>query len=140
MDPSIFLVSDAPKPPLYSGVAVRAFSFFFSPIAGGILTAQNLKDCEQPLAARKALWSSIGGMVLLIGLLSYLPSSGSSSSLSIGVGIGGGLALEIYAKQYIENWKEHPTKRIWKPLVICLVIFIPIVALVLYAAAYQPAA
>ena len=132
MDSSTTLVSDAPKSPLYSGVAVRVFSFFFSPIAGGILTAQNLKDNGQATAARKVLWTSIGGMMLLMGLLSYLPGSGGSSSISIGVGVGGGLALEIYAKKYIVDWKEHPTKRIWKPLLICFAITLPILALIIY--------
>lgn len=132
MDSSINMVSDVPESPLYSGVAVRVFSFFFSPIAGGILTAQNLRDSGQPTAARRVLWGSIGGMVLLMVLLSYLPSSGSSSSLSMGVGLGGGLALEYYAKKFIVDWKEHPTKRIWKPLLICLAITLPILALVIY--------
>jgi hypothetical protein len=135
MNPSIFPVSDTLNPPLYSGVAIRLFSFFFSPIAGGILAAQNLKDSGQPQAARKALWVSVGGMLLLIGLLSYLSGSGSSSSLGMGVGLGGGLGLELYAKKNIENWKEHPAKRIWKPLLICVAIFVPFIVLMVFALA-----
>ena len=74
-------------------------------------------------------------MLLLIVLLSFLPIPGNNSSVGIGMGIGGGLALELYAKKYIEDWKDHPTKRIWKPLLICLAIFIPLIAVIIYAQA-----
>jgi hypothetical protein len=138
MEPSVSLVSDSFRPPLYSGAAIWVFSLLFSPIVGGILTAQNLKDSGHLIASRKALWGSIGAMLLLMGLLYNLPSTGRNSSLSMGVGLGGGVALEFYAKKYIGDWKEHPVKRIWKPLLICLAVFVPVIALMIYAVANSP--
>ena len=133
METSITPVSEAAKLPLYSGVAVRVFSLLFSPVAGGILAAQNLKDCGHAYAAQKVLWVSIGGFLLFIALLYNLPLPINNSSISIGVGIGSGIALETYTKKYNEDWKQHPAKRLWKPLLICLVAFVPIIALMIFA-------
>jgi hypothetical protein len=77
-------------------------------------------------------------MLLLMVLLAYLPIPGNSSSIGMGLGLGGGLALELYAKKHIEDWKQRPTKRIWKPLLICLAIFVPLLTLMIFALENPP--
>jgi hypothetical protein len=134
MEPTI----QATNPPLYSTLAIRVFSVFFSPIAGAVLLAQNFRDVGRPNAARKVLWLTIGPMLLLLTILALLPEGKGSGNngLGIGVGIGGGYALTLYSDSVIPNKADFPIKSIWKPLLICLLIFIPLVTLILYAS-YQ---
>ncbi|MDB5271101.1 MAG: hypothetical protein JWP58_4141 [Hymenobacter sp.] len=118
--------------PLYSARAIRAFSMLFSAIAGGVMTAQNLKDVGQPEAARKALWGSIGYTVAMVWLMTYVPIGSTSGVFPIVVGYLGAMGLEMYAKKFIASRDELPAKSIVKPLVICLCIFVPIIAGFIY--------
>jgi ABC-type transporter Mla maintaining outer membrane lipid asymmetry permease subunit MlaE len=118
---------------LYSARAVRGFSMLFTAIAGGVMTAQNLKDIGQPEAARKALWSSIAYTVAMIWLQTYVPISSNSGIFPIVVGYVGAMGLEAYSKKFIGNRVEFPAKRIVKPLLICLAIAVPLLALIFYS-------
>jgi hypothetical protein len=122
----------APSLKLYSARAIRAFSMPFSAIVGGILTAQNLKDVGQPEAARKALWASIAYTVAMAWLLTYVPINSTSGVFPIVLGYVGAMGLEIYAKKFIEHRDRFPAKSIVKPLVVCLCIFAPLVAGLIY--------
>ena len=44
----------------------------------------------------------------------------------------GSMGLEAYAKKFIENRDEFPAKGIMKPLLICLAITVPIIAVIIY--------
>ena len=125
--------------PLYSVRAVRAFSMLFSAIAGGVMMAQNLKDVGQPEAARKVLWGSIGYTVAMTWLMSYVPGTSSSSIFPVVIGYLGAMGIEAYSKPFIENRSDFPAKSIVKPLVICLAITLPILALVFYSLTHPAA-
>ena len=133
MQPATQSPSLAASLPLYSARASRAFSMLFSAIAGGLMTAQNLKDVGQPEAARKALWGSIGYTVAMTWLMTYVPTSSTSGVFPIVVGYVGAMGLEAYAKKFIENRNEFPAKSIVKPLLICLAVAVPLVALLFYS-------
>ena len=139
MQPENPALSFALSRPLYSARAIRAFSMLFTAIAGGAMMAQNLKDAGQPEAARKALWAGIGYTVAMTWLLTYVPTSSTSGIFPVVIGYLGSMGLEMYAKRFIENRDGFPAKRIVKPLLICLVITLPIVALMIYGMV-QPAA
>ena len=111
----------------------------FSAITGGVMTAQNLKDIGQPEAARKALWGSIGYTVAMTWLMTYVPATSSSSVFPIVVGYVGSMGLEAYSKKFIENRDVFPTKSITKPLLICLAIVVPLVALIFYSLSHPEA-
>ncbi|MBO2012638.1 hypothetical protein [Hymenobacter negativus] len=96
------------------------------------MMSQNLRDVGQPEAARKALWGSIAYTVVLLWLTSYLPDKLSGSWLPLVVGYAGAVGLESYFKKYVENPAEFPAKSIRKPLLICLAITLPLVALMVY--------
>ena len=96
------------------------------------MMAQNLRDVGQPEAARKALWGSVVYTVASTWLLTYVPTRSSSSIFPIVAGYIGSMALEAYAKKFIGNRDEFLAKGIVKPLLICLAIFVPIVALAIY--------
>ena len=125
--------SPAATPALYTSRAIRGFSIVFSAIAGGILLAQNFRDVGHPEAARTALWGSIGYTVLMVWLTSFLPDRMGGSSIGLIIGMVGGLGLNAYFEKTLPNKDEFPTKRIVKPLLICLAIFIPLIALMVYA-------
>jgi hypothetical protein len=129
---------ETPKPPLYSAQAIRMFSILFSAVVGGVLTAQNFKAVGRFDAARKALWGSISYTILVLAVVSYLPERASNSS-AIGVvtGLIGGLALTAYSDKVIPENGEFPKKKVWKPLLICLLIFIPLIALIIYLLSLQ---
>ncbi|MBF9141197.1 hypothetical protein [Hymenobacter properus] len=124
-----------PHVPLYSARAIRGFSMLFSAIAGGFLTAQNLRDVGQSEAARKALWGSIGYTLLLLWLTSYLPNRVGGTWLPLVIGYAGAMGLEAYSKKFVPNWIDFPTKSIKKPLLICLAITLPLIAAIVYLAA-----
>ncbi len=125
-------------PPLYSETAVRGFSMFFSTVAGGFLMAQNLRDVGETGAARKALWGSIAYTALLVGVAMLLPDRFSGQSwVGVVTGLAGAAGLEAYFKRFVSNRNGFPKKSIGKPLFICLAVFIPVVALVLYSLQLQ---
>jgi hypothetical protein len=124
----------SPDFPLYSTRAIRFFSVLFSAVAGGILLAQNFKNVGRPDAARKALWGSIAYTLLVIAVTAALPEGMSGGSgIGLAVGLAGGFALSSYSETIIKG--PYPAKSIWKPLLICILIFIPVVALIVYTAA-----
>ena len=111
----------------------------FSAIAGGAMTAQNLKDVGQPEAARKALWGSIGYTVAMTWLMTYVPTNSTAGIFPIVVGYVGAMGLEAYAKTFIDKRDEFPAKSIVKPLLICLAITVPIIALIFYSLTHPAA-
>ena len=124
---------------LYSARAIRAFSMLFSAIAGGVMTSQNLKDIGQPEAARKALWISFGYTVAMTWLMTYVPATSTSSVFPIAVGYIGAMGLEMYSKKFIENRDAFPAKSIVKPLLICMAIVVPLLALIFYSLSHPEA-
>ncbi|GAB3237522.1 hypothetical protein GCM10027346_29190 [Hymenobacter seoulensis] len=122
------------KLPLYSALAIRIFSFLFSPIAGGLMLAQNFRDVGRPDAARKVIWGTIGIVAVAIVLLSALPGRQvGGSGFNVAFGIGGGIALNAYFDRIVENKELFPAKKIWKPLLICLAVFTPLLIGLFYA-------
>ena len=125
--------------PLYSVRAIRALSMLFTAIAGGVMTAQNLKDVGQPEAARKALLGSIGYTVAMTWLMTYVPPSSTIGVFPIVVGYVGAKGLETYAKKFMEKRDAFPAKSIVKPLVICLAITVPPLAFIFYSLTHPAA-
>ena len=125
--------------PLYSARGIRALSMLFTAIAGGVMTAQNLKDVGQPEAARRALWGSIGYTVAMFWLMTYVPTSSTIGVFPIVVGYVGAMGLEAYAKKFIENRNEFPAKSIVKPLLICLAVTVPPLAFIFYSLTHPAA-
>ena len=126
-------VTSTTNPPLYSQRSVRLFSLLFTAIAGGLFTAHNLRAVGQPEAARKALWGSVAVVVLMAVVLALLPYSPNTGAYTVGVGLAAGYGLNGYADRFIANPREFPAKSIWRPLGICLLLFVPVVALLFYA-------
>ncbi|MFD2720760.1 hypothetical protein ACFST9_18710 [Hymenobacter monticola] len=95
-------------------------SLLFNPVVGGAMMARNLKDMQQPGAARMAL----GGSTLYTGLTLYLLSHFAPAPLfpwlSWASSLATGLGLEAYGKRFIADWQSQPVKSNVKPFIICL--------------------
>jgi hypothetical protein len=111
------LASD--KPAIYSPQALIGFSAVFSALAGGILAFQSLRSAGQPAAARHALWTSIGFLAFTILLGQVLPRI---PGLGLGLGYAWGYWLSQYLKKYVPDEALYPRKKVWKPLLICLLL------------------
>jgi hypothetical protein len=121
----------AEGPPLYTARAIRLFSVVFTVIFGGVLLYQNLKDLGQKSAANRVLLFSVAYTVLAIALVSRLPQS---TTLTLGVNLIGGYILSWYfIPKYIPEVDRYPAKKVWKPLIISILIILPFLAATLYS-------
>ena len=124
-------LTDFDKPPIYSRNAVRGFAIFFSAIFGGVLLMQNLNSIGKAREGRIAFGISVGITIceIAIGML----IGRTTSSMGIILSIAGAAVLsEFVYKKYIPDEMDYSKKPIWKPLIVGLIIFIPLVALVIY--------
>ena len=124
-------LTDFDKPAIYSRNAVRGFAIFFSAIFGGVLLMQNLNSIGKPGEGRIALGISVVITIcqFAIGILVGKTTSSIGFILSI---LGASVLSEFVYKKYIPNEVDYSKKPIWKPLIVGLIIFIPLVALVIY--------
>ncbi|UYZ60767.1 hypothetical protein [Hymenobacter latericus] len=125
----------AAAPALYSAKAIRVFSALFSAVAGGLMMAHNFRQVGRPDAARKALWGSLAYTALVLLLATLLPENfPDGGSIGIVTGLSGGMALTNYFRRLVPDAANYPSKSVLKPLLICLLIFIPILLLVVLPA------
>ena len=120
-------------PKFYSKKAILGFSIFFSSIFGGILLMQNLKDIGMKKEAKTVLNTSII-LTLLPFLLAWLMEKEVAAYTLLANIIGGVVLSEFYFGLYIPKEQLFESKKIWKPLIISLLITIPLLASVLYFA------
>jgi len=125
-------------PPLYSARAIRLFSVLFTVVFGGVLLYQNLRDVGNRGAARKVLLFSFIYTLVAIAIVYNLPQS---TPLTLGINVGGGYVLAGYfIPKYLPDSPAHPAKKIWKPLLISVLIALPFAAAAVYAALHPEAA
>lgn len=120
-------VTDKSALEFYTQKAIWGFSIFFSVICGAVLLASNTDN-------RKAKWTVIGFGILYtivaIFLLNFLPRN---AGLTLAVNGGGSYLLTLlFWDKYLGKDTRYRERSIWKPLIICLLIFIPLIALIIY--------
>ena len=128
-----FEIEQIEIPKFYSKKAILGFSIFFSSIFGGILLMQNLKDIGMKKEAKTVLNTSII-LTLLPFLLAWLMEKEVSTYTLLANIIGGVVLSEFYFGLYIPKEQIFESKKIWKPLLISLLITIPLLASVIYFA------
>lgn len=119
------------KPKIYSKKAIIGFSIFFSPIFGAVLLMQNLKDIKKHKDAYIILFFSIIFTAAVIYIVN-IPSRPMTSLTYICNIIGGYILSEYFYKKYFLDEKSYPKKKIWKPLIISILITIPFIIAMIY--------
>ncbi|QBN18160.1 hypothetical protein E1750_04855 [Flavobacterium nackdongense] len=120
-------------PKFYSKKAILGFSIFFSSIFGGILLIQNLKEIGMKKEAKTVLNTSIF-LTVLPFLVAWLMEKDVSTYTFLANLIGGLVLSEFYFGLYIPKEQIFESKKIWKPLLISLIITIPLLASAIYFA------
>ncbi|MFM2291610.1 MAG: hypothetical protein RIS29_1423 [Bacteroidota bacterium] len=118
--------SDFSVPTLYSPRTIRGFSIFFSPIFGGVLLMQNLLTTNQKKLAYYVLAGSIGYTILLSVLAYSLTLEYKLYGFNL---LGGYILADIIQKRFLPKENKYYKKKIWKPLIISLLIILPFILL-----------
>ena len=123
------------NPKIYSGTAIRAFSVIFTSIFGGVLLMQNLKDIGKKKEANYVLLGSMLYTAASI-IITNIPAK-PITALTLICNITGGYILsEYYYKKYFPNYNLYEKKKIWKPLIISILITIPFIFALVYSTEY----
>lgn len=116
---------------IYSKKAIWGFSIFFSSIFGGVLLMQNLKDINRRKEAFIVLVLSIIYTALTIFIVN-IPSKPNSSLTFVCNAIGGLILSNYVFPKYFSEQDKYENKKIWKPLIISILITIPFVLAAIY--------
>lgn len=127
------VVIDENAPAYYSERAIYIFSVLFSAIFGAALLSINCRNTN----TKKGVWEVLAfGVVytaLQLWILSMIPRN---NGLTLVFSIGGALLLNhFFWKKYIGTDTKYRTKPIWKPLIIGVVIFTPLLLAAIYGGA-----
>ena len=121
----------AEYPKIYSRNAIRGFAILCTTVFGGILLYQNLKDIGNKKAANTVLFFSMSYFIVEMLISNIIPHKGSSLSLLLNLG-GATVLSEYFFRKYFPKEKEYPNKKIWKPLIIALIVFTALFGLAFY--------
>jgi hypothetical protein len=120
-------------PKIYSKVAIRGFSIFFTTIFGGVLLMQNLRDIGKKKEANIILLASLLFTAVTIFIVNIQTKPNTSITFLCNI-IGSYILSEYFYKKYFPNDSLYEKKKIWKPLIISILITIPFVVAVIYSA------
>jgi hypothetical protein len=120
---------------IYTKGAIWGFSIFFSPIFGGVLLMQNLKDLGLKKEAHFILHLSIIYTLVTIFLTTYFLAPNGMATIVINI-IGALVLTQYFFPKYIPNELEYKHKTIWKPLIISLIITLPFIIAMIINAKY----
>ena len=120
------------KQKIYSKKAIWGFSVIFTSIFGGVLLFQNLKDIGKKKEANLILLYSILYTIVTIYLVNIpdKPKSGISFMCNM---VGGYILSEYFFNKYFLNPDDYDKKKIWKPLIISILIIIPFIFVLIYS-------
>ncbi len=119
-------------PTLYSKKAILGFSLFFSAIFGAVLLMQNLKDIGKKKEAGIILLLSSIYTAITIYIVN-IPDKPNTSLTYICNIVGGVILTEYFYKKSFPNDKTIGKKKIWKPLILSILITIPFVLAMIYS-------
>lgn len=125
-------ISSEEKIKIYSKKVVWAFSVFFTSIFGGILLMQNLKEAGNKKAAYLILFYSVIFTVVTAVIVDSLKVNSSMLPI-MGNMIGGAILSEYFFQKYFPNHESYEKKKIWKPLIISLLISAVLLLALLYS-------
>ena len=116
---------------IYSKKAILGFSIFFSTIFGAVLLMTNLRGIGQEKQANIILLCSIIYTALTIFLVN-LPENQNSALTYLCNMVGGFVLSEVVFKKNFPNDETIEKKKIWKPLIISILITVPFILALIY--------
>ena len=108
------------KPPIYGKWVVLSFCVFFSPLFGGFLLMQNLRDIGQKKLGTLVLLASFL-FTAMLKAVSMSPIKGSGTEFLAGL-IFGAILVEFVFRGYFLDEDSYPKKSARKPLLIGMVL------------------
>ncbi|MCF8254297.1 MAG: hypothetical protein K9H61_02145 [Bacteroidia bacterium] len=115
------------KPPIYSKAAIIGFCVFFSPIFGGFMLRQNLKDIGKIKEGNLALGVSLL-MTIITGLISTTSLRGPGTTFVANF-IQAAILSEFIFRNYFQNEETFPKKSIRKPLLNSLFVLLVLITI-----------
>jgi hypothetical protein len=119
------------NPKIYSKQAIRVFSILFTTIFGGVLLMQNLKDIGKKKEANMILIFSIVYTAISIYVVNIPEKPNSSLTFLCNI-IGSAILSDYFFQKYFRSGENFVKKKIWKPLIISILITIPFVLALVY--------
>jgi hypothetical protein len=120
------------NPKIYSKRAIMGFSVFFSAIFGAVLLMQNLRDIGKKKEANVILLLSILYTAISIYIVNIPEKPTSSLSFLCNI-IGGAVLSEYFYQNHFPEDEKYEKKKIWKPLIISIIITIPFFLALIYS-------
>jgi hypothetical protein len=128
------VVTDKAAPSYYSEKAIYLFGTFFSVLFGAVLLAINIKNTELKKGVWPVLAFGVIYTVLQIWILTELQVNSSSGAYLFSM-VGTLLMNYLFWRKYIGKDTKYRTRPIWKPLIIAIVIFTPLIFAAIYGGA-----
>ncbi|MBT2619295.1 hypothetical protein [Chryseobacterium sp. ISL-6] len=107
-----------------------------STLFGGILLYQNLIDIKKKKEAYMVLGISILMTIVTI-IIVNIPEEPKSSLAYVCEIAGGSLLSYYFVPTYFPDEEQFPKKKIWKPLIIAVIITAAFVGLIIYAGSLE---
>ncbi len=125
-----YFTDDPNAPELYTKTAITMFSTVFSTIFGAVLLMSNLKAVNNKQARFWVLIFGIGYTAVIITVVNQFRTN---TNLALLFNFGGALILtEFFWNKHIGKEQKHRKKKIWKPLIISIIITIPFILAIVY--------
>jgi hypothetical protein len=115
---------------IYSKLAIRIFAILFSPVFGGVMLMQNLKDAGYRKEGNIVLFSSIAYTVMMMIVINSMPHPNSAVTLFFSVIAAVIMADYVFPKYFPD--KDYYPKSVQKPIMIALIICIVFFLLIYY--------
>lgn len=118
--------NESSKIKVYSKVAIKGFSFFFATVFGGVLLFRNLKS----IGKHKDAWIVLSFSILYTALSIFvvnIPERPQTSVTYLLNLLGGYFLAEYFFKKHMGEERDYEKKKIWKPLIISILITIPLI-------------
>jgi mRNA-degrading endonuclease RelE of RelBE toxin-antitoxin system len=117
---------------IYSNKAIMGFSVLFATIFGGVLLMQNHKDIGNKKIANYVLIFSILYTTMTILIINAIEIRLHSLAYLLNY-IGGVILTKLFYPKYFPKEQKFKYKKIWKPLIISIIIIIPFFLAAIYA-------
>lgn len=117
---------------IYSERVIMVFSGLFSTIFGAVLLMQNLFEIGKSRLAYYILGGSILYTILTIFLVNIPEEPKSAHAIVLNI-IGGFILVHLFHKRNFMDESIYEKKKIWKPLIISIIILIPFSLAMIYA-------